>query len=164
MAQLNPQLQLLANAINPGANVAQPQYLQQARYSTVFGIVNIDAPGAGVGGIGQVTLPQAPVLQNYIQRELGITKKVASLGRLSDALNNPRLYLQRKQADLIRIGNESAGRFGQTYTNLVAQGESDEYAQKEALKQAKEIQSQEMVKHRLEFPKEISKSLYDKLV
>ena len=154
------QIQNLINALQPQA--FQPrQELRAAVYNTVFGQVQIRAP-ENAGEPVRVGL-QAAALQNYVQRELGITTKLQKLDRMRSALLNPNAYIIAKEQDLIAIGDRCATRFSDVYTLSLQRGMSNEATEKAAKHAAEELYKSEMVIHKQNFPKDISETLYKKL-
>lgn len=160
--QLAQQLQAALAPVALGPLYANPGNNNAVVYDTLFGQVSIAAPAnAGAGNL--VTFATDEPSQNYIRRELGITAKVQKNNRMINALTNPRQYLVDKNTDLLRMADLSAGRFRVTYLTSIQRGQKDSDAQSLALKEAKELYNAEMVLHRENFPKDVTKKLIEKV-
>jgi hypothetical protein len=95
--------------------------------------------------------------QEYVPRELSITKEIVHNNRLLDGLANPAGYLFRKNQDLENIGKELGIEYGRSLAKYTNDGYSIEEAREHSLKEAQEIKHIRMREHERSFPTEITK-------
>jgi ribulose bisphosphate carboxylase small subunit len=100
--------------------------------------------------------------RDFIARELGIYRKIFNIERTKNALLNPTRFFTEKQNDYVRINNLAAKRFRDTYKLLIERGLKNSEAESGALKAAKEVYTNEMVIHKEQFPKDVTKTIIEK--
>jgi len=129
------------------------------KYNTLFGKVEVHETEEG--NIDTVKLA-GDATRDYIAREFGIFKRIFNIERSKNALLNPTRFFTEKQNDLVDINFRVAQRFKEIYADSIKRGMKNSEAESSALKGAKSVFDQDMAEHRDKFPKEISKTLYEK--
>ena len=153
----------MANIVPLGGNIPARETIYRknntVKYNTLFGRVEVHETNGG--DIDEVNL-QGDATRDYIAREFGIFRKIFNIERSKNALLNPTKFFTEKQNDLADINNRVAKRFKEIYADSIKRGMKNSEAESSALKGAKSVFDQDMAEHRDKFPKEISKTLYEK--
>ena len=124
-----------------------------------FGIVITNDVGGVLGT--EDALDQQ--FDDYVPRELGISKEIVKNNRILKGLANPGSYLLVKNQDLERIGVELTAIYKNEYIKQVNYGKSIEDSKKQAMKYTKLIEELKINEHDEMFPVELTKETMNKL-
>lgn len=145
--------QQLREALRPEVPIVPAGLTPGRAYNTVFGIVNHE------GGVIPRNGFQDAESNDYVFRELGVTKDITKRIRIQEGLLNPAQYITDKNVDELRIATAAADVFRARFAEYVRLGDTVEEARSRALKAAKEDYNRAMVGHNQRFPRDISKKL-----
>lgn len=101
--------------------------------------------------------------EDYVPRELGISKEIVKNNRILKGLANPGNYLLVKNQDLEAIGKELAAFYRDEYIKQINYGKSMEEAKKRAMSFAAAIETIKMKEHDEKFPIELTRETMNKL-
>ena len=101
--------------------------------------------------------------QDFVGRELGISKQIVKNNNVLQGLANPGGYLLRKNQDMKRISDLCSIEYRTVYVKFVNSGYSLEESRSNAMKAAESKKDSLMKQHEIDFPTDISKQVKDKL-
>lgn len=101
--------------------------------------------------------------EDFVGRELGISKQIVKNNNVLQGLANPGGYLMRKNLAMKKISDDCAIVYRQVYVKFINSGYSLEEARKSAMKAAEDKKESEMKQHEIDFPTDISKQVTNKL-
>ena len=128
--------------------------------SAFFGATYIDDRTNTLMG-DQATLKHG--YEDFVSRELGISREVINNNRILKGLANPGDYLYEKNVHLQQIGVKCSDYYSSEYIKLINYGFSMEEAKHKALVAANHEKERLMREHLLEFPENLTNSVKNKL-
>lgn len=100
---------------------------------------------------------------DYVTRQLGLGKEIMKNNRVLSGLAAPGTYLNKKNADLVLIGQKCAETYRSVFITYSNKGYSEEEARRYALESARDRKKSLMDVHEIEFPTDVAKTAVHRL-
>lgn len=120
-------------------------------YNSLFGTFSTNTDT----GVTTATYVDIDAAKDYVFRETKLLKEIKHLSRSKKALEDPESYLDSKNEDLAKMGNDLTRKFLQTYSEYMERGFSQKESRIRALELVNSEKNKYMMVHLEQFPTRI---------